>query len=195
MAVKCPSCKNELYSPFTYCDSCGWEAEGSELEKANKLAQKKKRKREKELESKRKEMTDKYLERERSLGREIPEEKKERDFQILKAGLNLDRDELYERINLRVDAMMEAGLLDEARSLLPLRNENALKTVGYRELFDHLDGKISMGEAVSLIKRNTRHYARRQLTWFRRDKDIEWFGPGQFEEIMTYIRRHVETAG
>jgi len=121
--------------------------------------------------------------------------RKKRNFRILKIGLNLDRDVLYERINQRVDAMMEAGLLEEVRGLLPMRAENALKTVGYKELFDYLDGNNSLEEAITLIKRNTRHYARRQLTWFRRDKEIQWFNPLQFEEIMLYIRRHVETAG
>lgn len=125
----------------------------------------------------------------------LGKDKKKRDFHMLKIGLHMDRDALYKRINQRVDDMMEAGLVEEAGGLLSMRDENALKTVGYKEIFDYLDGKTSLEEAVSLIKRNTRHYARRQMTWFRRDKDIAWFHPGQFDEIMGYISRHVETAG
>lgn len=101
-------------------------------------------------------------------------EPKRRDFEIVKIGLERPREQLYARIDARVDAMMEAGLLEEVRGLLPLRNYPALRTVGYEELFDYLDGKTSLEEAVRLIKRNTRHYAKRQLTWWRRDGDIEW---------------------
>jgi tRNA dimethylallyltransferase len=119
---------------------------------------------------------------------------KERDFRTLKIGLNLDRELLYERINRRVDDMMEKGLLEEVRSLLPVRRANALNTVGYKELFDYIDGKTSLEQAVSLIKRNTRHYARRQITWFRRDSGIRWFEPGQIREIITFIGEHVDTA-
>jgi len=95
--------------------------------------------------------------------------KKERPFHIIKTGLNTEREELYARINARVDLMIEKGLLDEAKKLYPYRHINALKSVGYREIFDHLDGKRSLDEAIELIKRNTRHYARRQLTWFNKD--------------------------
>ena len=101
-------------------------------------------------------------------------EPKRRDFEIVKIGLERPREQLYARIDARVDAMMEAGLLEEVKRLLPLRNYPALRTVGYEELFDYLDGKTSLEEAVRLIKRNTRHYAKRQLTWWRRDGDIEW---------------------
>ena len=90
---------------------------------------------------------------------------------------------------------MKKGLLDEVRSCIPYRDRNALKTVGYKELFEHLDGKTDLQEAVRLIKRNTRRFARRQLTWFNNDPDIRWFEPGQFEEIMSYISEHVETEG
>ena len=119
---------------------------------------------------------------------------KERDFAILKIGLNLDRQELYARIEARADEMMEKGLLDEVRDCLPFRDLNALNTVGYKELFDYLDGRTGLEEAVRLIKRNSRRYARRQLTWFHSDKDITWFRPDQFEEIMEHIRRHAQTA-
>lgn len=100
--------------------------------------------------------------------------KKERPFEIRKIGLTRNREELYDRINRRVDLMMEAGLLEEVRSLLPYREMPALKTVGYRELFDYLDGTISLEEAVELIKRNSRRYAKRQLTYWGRDTEIEW---------------------
>lgn len=99
---------------------------------------------------------------------------KDREFEIVKIGLERPREELYARIDARVDQMMEAGLLEEVQRLLPLRAYPALRTVGYSELFDCLDGKISLEEAVRLIKRNTRHYAKRQLTWWRRDPDITW---------------------
>lgn len=113
---------------------------------------------------------------------------KRRNFKILKVGLMRDRDELYSRINLRVDLMMEDGLLEEARSLYQYRGLNALNTVGYRELFDHFDGKTSLEEAVELIKRNSRHYAKRQISWFKRYNDIAWFAPDDYENIMNYIR-------
>jgi len=115
--------------------------------------------------------------------------KKERPFQILKIGLNPDRDELYEKINLRVDIMIQHGLIDEAKSLYDIRNCNALNTVGYKEIFDYLDGKTTLEQAVSLIKRNTRRYARRQLTWFRRDKSITWFKPGDVVSIIDFVKQ------
>ncbi len=99
---------------------------------------------------------------------------KKRSFDIEKIGLTRPREELYDRINRRVDLMMEQGLVEEARSLLPYRNAPALNTVGYRELFDYFDGKITLEEAVRLIKRNTRHYAKRQMTWWARDSRIRW---------------------
>ena len=117
---------------------------------------------------------------------------KERDFRIIKIGLNLDRPKLYARIEQRVDAMMEAGLLEEVRACLPFRDLNSLNTVGYKELFDYLDGLTSLEEAIRLIKRNSRRYARRQLTWFNRDQEITWFRPEQFEEIMDHIRQHAQ---
>lgn len=99
---------------------------------------------------------------------------KQRSFEIEKIGLVRPREELYERINLRVDRMMEQGLVEEARGLLPYRDLPALQTVGYRELFRHFDGEYDLSKAVELIKRNTRHYAKRQLTWWRRDDRIRW---------------------
>lgn len=113
--------------------------------------------------------------------------KKERDFEIVKIGVDISRDVLYERINRRVDIMMEAGLEREARAVLPYRNCNSLRTVGYSEMFDFFDGKTTRDEAVELIKRNTRRYAKRQMTWFRRDADIRWFEPSQTDKIIEYI--------
>ena len=115
-------------------------------------------------------------------------DKKSRSFNIIKAGLELEREELYHRINQRVEDMMAEGLLEEAEACLPYRNTNALNTVGYKELFNYIDGKHSLEEAVRLIKRNSRRYARRQMTWFRRDKEIRWFNPDQIEEIMLFIK-------
>jgi tRNA dimethylallyltransferase len=112
---------------------------------------------------------------------------KARNFNCIKIGLNTDRELLYGRINKRVDSMMENGLLEEARAMLPYRTANALQTVGYKELFDHLDGKTDLPGAVELIKQNTRRFAKRQLTWFRRDEAIKWFEPGAAEKIIEYI--------
>jgi len=97
-----------------------------------------------------------------------------RPFRIVKIGLNLPRDILYAQINKRVDNMVRQGLIDEVKALLPYRHLNALNTVGYSELFDYIDGKITLETAIELIKQNTRHFAKRQLTWFRRDKDFHW---------------------
>ena len=114
-------------------------------------------------------------------------ERKERPFRIVKIGLNRDRAELYERINARVDAMMQQGLLQEAQGLYQQREQNALNTVGYKELFDYLDGRWSLDEAVERIKGNTRRYARKQLTWYKKDPLIRWFHPDQKKEIIDYI--------
>ncbi len=113
--------------------------------------------------------------------------KKERPFRIVKIGLNRDRDELYNRINARVEAMMEQGLLHEAESLYDQRQLNALNTVGYKEMFDYIDGRWSLDEAVERMKGNTRRYARKQLTWFKRDEEVRWFHPDQIDEILNYI--------
>lgn len=110
-----------------------------------------------------------------------------RDFRTIKIGTALPREVLYGRINRRVDAMMAAGLEREARSLYPHKELNALRTVGYRELFDYFDGKGTLEEAVELIKRNTRRYAKRQLTWFRRDGSILWVDPSDTEVVISRI--------
>lgn len=102
------------------------------------------------------------------------EKKTERPFNLLKIGLELPKEQLHQNIHTRVDQMMESGLLDEVKSLIPFKTHNALQTVGYRELFDHLDGNISLEQAVTDIKTNTRHYAKRQMTWFAKDTGIEW---------------------
>lgn len=114
-------------------------------------------------------------------------EKKERPFKIVKIGLNRNREELYNRINLRVDNMMSQGLLDEAKRMVEHRNVNALNTVGYKELFNYIDGLWTLDEAVERIKGNTRRYARKQLTWFKRDTLMQWFHPDDRSDIMTYI--------
>lgn len=114
-------------------------------------------------------------------------EKRQRPFNIIKIGLNRPREELYERINRRVDQMMADGLLEEARALYPKRHLNALNTVGYKELFDYIDGRWPLEEAVERIKGNTRRYARKQLTWFKKDESIRWFHPDETETIIKYI--------
>lgn len=111
----------------------------------------------------------------------------ERPFNIVKVGTDMPRDVLYERINRRVDAMIADGLVEEARSVYPKRHLNALQTVGYREMFDYFDGECTLEEAVELIKRNSRRYAKRQLTWFRRDDSIGWFSPSNLEPIIEFI--------
>ena len=115
--------------------------------------------------------------------------RRERPFQIIKIGVTMPREELYARIDRRVELMMEAGLEAEARAMLPHRRENALQTVGYKELFAHFDGEISREEAVALIQRNSRRYAKRQLTWFRRDEEVTWFHPLADEEILAHIEK------
>ena len=110
-----------------------------------------------------------------------------RDFSVVKIGVEMPRAALYDRIDRRVDAMMAAGLEDEARSLYPHRTLNALQTVGYRELFDYFDGKITLADAVELIKRNSRHYAKRQMTWLRRDDTITWFVPTDIDGVIGFL--------
>ena len=114
-------------------------------------------------------------------------EHKERPFNIIKIGLTRDREIIYERINRRVDIMMEQGFLDEARSVYPLRHLNALNTVGYKELFAYLDGTWSLEEAVERIKGNTRRYARKQLTWYKKDPLVTWFSPDDKKLILNHI--------
>ena len=114
-------------------------------------------------------------------------ERRPRSFEIVKIGIDLPRDVLYDRINRRVDRMLADGLEAEARALYPYRELNALKTVGYREFFDYFDGRIGYDEAVEQIKRNSRRYAKRQLTWFRRDSEIRWFAPDDDAAIIAYV--------
>ncbi len=119
-------------------------------------------------------------------------QKKKRDFNIIKIGLTDDREKLYHRINDRVDQMIASGLEEEAKSLYEFKNEYTLQTVGYSEFFDYFDGKQSRETAIELIKRNSRRYAKRQLTWFRRDSSIEWFNYTEFEKIIAYINSKQE---
>ena len=114
--------------------------------------------------------------------------KAERDFAIIKTGLELPKEELHRNINTRTDKMMEAGLLNEVRELMPFKKLNALQTVGYKEMFDYINGDISLDDAVSQIKIATRQYAKRQLTWFKKDKSITWFHPQQTENIIQFIQ-------
>lgn len=112
----------------------------------------------------------------------------QRDFRIIKIGVTLPKELLHRNIHHRVDQMMAAGLVDEVRSVLPYRDHNALQTVGYQEIFDHLDGKISLEQAADLIKTHTRQYAKRQLTWFRKDKEFHWFDPQDPEQLFKYLQ-------
>ena len=116
--------------------------------------------------------------------------RRQRPFSIVKIALNRPREELYERINCRVDQMMSDGLLEEAHALYPRRELNALNTVGYKELFDYLDGRWPLEEAVERIKGNTRRYARKQLTWYKKDEQIRWFHPDDKESIIDYITNY-----
>ena len=118
------------------------------------------------------------------------QQKKERPFRIVKIGLNREREELYNRINQRVDQMMKDGLLEEAKSLINKRSVNALNTVGYKEIFDCLDGRWSLEEAVERIKGNTRRYARKQLTWYKRDPEVKWFHPNDKQELLNYLKHY-----
>jgi len=112
-------------------------------------------------------------------------------FEVLKIGLDLPREELYARINNRVEVMLENGLEEEARSVFPYRKMNALQTVGYKELFDYFDGHLTKEKAIELIKQHSRNYAKRQLTWWRRDTAITWFNPTQIKEIEILISQKV----
>ncbi len=114
-----------------------------------------------------------------------------RPFNIIKVGLKRERKELYDRINHRVDEMIAKGLAEEARSLYQYRNYNSLQTVGYRELFEYFDGNYSMEKAIEKIKTNTRRYAKKQMTWFARDKDIHWFSPEDYENILSFIAEQI----
>jgi len=119
----------------------------------------------------------------------LKHEKKERPFDIIKIGLNLPREELYQRINQRVDIMIQDGLIQEAEALYPHKHLNALNTVGYKELFQYMDGNHSLDFAINMIKQNSRRYAKRQLTWFNADKEIQWFNPKQYVEISATLEK------
>lgn len=111
-------------------------------------------------------------------------EKAQRDFKIIKIGLELPKEELHQRIHIRVDQMMQAGQLEEVKGLVTYKHLNALQTVGYKELFKYLDGKISVQKAIEQIRTNTRHYAKRQMTWFKKDEEMKWFAPGQLIQMI-----------
>lgn len=117
--------------------------------------------------------------------------RKARPFRIVQIGLTRDREELYDRINRRVDQMMADGLLEEARRVYPYRQLNSLNTVGYKELFNYFDGEWTLDFAIEKIKRNSRVYARKQMTWFKRDSEINWFHPDQEQEILAFIRQQL----
>ncbi|MNJ93053.1 tRNA dimethylallyltransferase [compost metagenome] len=113
--------------------------------------------------------------------------KKERPFNIIKIGLNTDREKLYNQINHRVDIMIENGLVEEVKSLTAYKKLNALKTVGYSEIFDYLDSTIDLPTAIDKIKQNTRRFAKRQLTWFRKDTETTWFEPNESSSVIRYL--------
>ncbi len=119
--------------------------------------------------------------------------KAHRPFRIIKVGLQREREELYDRINRRVDCMMQDGWLDEARRVLPFRHCNSLNTVGYKELFKYLDGEWELDFALEKIRRNTRVYSRKQMTWFRRDEEVRWFHPEDANGILDYLQAVLKT--
>ncbi|MDQ1332194.1 MAG: tRNA dimethylallyltransferase [Bacteroidota bacterium] len=123
----------------------------------------------------------------RSYSSFLKKQKRERDFKILKIGIDRPRNDLYERINNRVSDMIDRGLEEEAGSLYNFRHLNALNSVGYKEFFNYFEGKISREQAIELIKRNTRRFAKRQKTWWSKDRDISWFEADQKDEIMNFI--------
>ena len=120
-------------------------------------------------------------------------EPEERSFKVIKIGLTMDREELYGRINERMDLMIEAGLFEEVESLSTFRENNALQTVGYKEVFDFMDGQYDREEAVRLLKRNSRRYAKRQLTWFRKDSEYTWLHPKEIEKMVSHINERIGT--
>jgi len=122
----------------------------------------------------------------------LKQQAKSRPYKVLKIALDMPREQLYQRINQRVDQMIEIGLIDEAKAFYPFKDLVALKTVGYKELFNYFEGKISQEQAVELIKSNTRKYARKQLTWFRRDNDYHWFTPHDIDLIIHLITQSIE---
>ncbi|MFB6317551.1 tRNA (adenosine(37)-N6)-dimethylallyltransferase MiaA [Saccharicrinis sp. FJH54] len=118
-------------------------------------------------------------------------QQKDRPFNVIKIGLNIPREDLFERINIRVEQMIAEGLVEEVKELAHYKGENALNTVGYREIFEYLDGKISLERAIELIQRNTRRYAKKQLTWFKKDPDTVWFSPEDTSIIIEHIRQKI----
>ena len=120
------------------------------------------------------------------------QQKKERPFRIIKIGLTRNREELYERINCRVDQMVEEGLVEEARMVYPHKSLNSLNTVGYKEIFKYLDGEWTLPFAIEKIKQNSRIYSRKQMTWFKRDEEIRWFHPEQEKEILSYLQASIK---
>ena len=120
------------------------------------------------------------------------QQKKERPFNIIKVGLQRDREELYNRINRRVDIMMQQGLFEEVKTFYHLKDHNSLNTVGYKELFKVLDGEWELPFAIEKIKQNTRIYSRKQVTWYRKDEEITWFHPSQTREIIAHIERCIK---
>jgi tRNA dimethylallyltransferase len=117
--------------------------------------------------------------------------KEKRDFDIIKIGLELPKEELHRNINARVDRMIEAGLVEEVKNLLPHKDLNALQTVGYSEIFDYLDNKTPLAEVIELVKKNTRQYAKRQMTWFKKDKEIKWFSPMKLRRLKWSWNRNL----
>ena len=120
------------------------------------------------------------------------QESKKRPFNIIKIGLRRDREELYNRINRRVDIMMEQGLLEEAKRFYHLKEHNSLNTVGYKEMFKYIDGEWSLDFAIEKIKQNTRIYSRKQVTWYRKDEEITWFHPSETDKIITHIENSIK---
>lgn len=118
--------------------------------------------------------------------------KKVRDFRIIKVGITMEREKLFERINARVDKMISEGLEEEARSLYKYKGLNALNTVGYSELFSYFDGEISREKAIELIKRNTRHYAKKQITWWSKDPEIQWFDAEMTDDLLSWLNTVIE---
>ncbi len=121
------------------------------------------------------------------------QQKKERPFGIIKIGLQREREELYDRINSRVDRMIEQGLVEEVKRFVHLKGHNSLNTVGYKEIFKYLDGEWTLPFAIEKIKQNTRIYSRKQVTWYRKDEDIEWFHPNDTKDIIEYIENRIES--
>jgi tRNA dimethylallyltransferase len=126
-----------------------------------------------------------------SIGTFLKDSRIVHDFNIVKIGLQLPREELYRRIDDRMDKMIQEGLFEEVKSLYQHRHRQALQTVGYQEIFAFMDDQFDRDEAIRLLKRNSRRYAKRQLTWFKRDPDVHWFSPNEPEAIFEFVRRHV----